>query len=547
MDGGALTDVRWIIDHVTVKHIGLTALLIYAIALFAVPAGAAAGALNESEARGKQIYFSGASPAGEPITAYFGEKKQALPGQAATCGSCHGHDGTGRPESGLIPTNITWKYMTKSYGHIHASGLAHGPFDEASLKHYLKTGVYPGGETGDPDMPLYTLSEQDMNDLVAFMKRLGELMDPGLGEGFIKVGTLIPGEGPSTAAGVAIKDVLAAYFNDLNQSGGIYGRNIELVVHATMGDRKAALARIKNWLADQQPFALVSTFTPDAELDVQAAAAAEGIPSVGPFTLYPTEDFLLNRQVFYLFAGLGIQVRSLIRYAGEHLGLEKPNNAVLYPEKKSLEEVIAALEQTGKAQKWPAVQKKPFTPDAFEADTSAAELHESGVDLIVFLGVESQLRSFLDACVRRSWAPVILTPGVLAGRLVVEAPPAFEKHLYLAYPTLPQDRKDWAISELSRLTQAHDMRLKHPQAVISAYCAAKIMTEAVRLAGRDLDRTKFAARLEKLYQFDTGLTPAVTYTRNRRIGANGAYVLGFNPPKPGQGGMPGPAEWIEPN
>ena len=339
--------------------------------------------------------------------------------------------------------------------------------------------------------------------------------------------------------------MLAAYFSDLNRTGGIYGRTLELVVHETTGDRQAALARIKNWLADQQPFALVSTFTPDAEPGVQAAAAAEGIPSVGPFTLYPTEDFLLNRQVFYLFAGLGTQVRSLIRYAGERLALEKPDSAVLYPKKKSLEEVIAALEQAGKARKWPAVQKRPFAPGAFDADTSARRLQEAGVDLIVFLGVESQLRSFLDACVRRSWVPVILAPGVLAGRMAVDAPPAFEKRLYLAYPTLPQDRKNWAIRELSRLMQAHDLRQKHPQAVISAYCAARIMTEAVRLAGRDLDRTKFAARLEKLYQFDTGLTPPVTYTRNRRIGASGAYILGFNPPKAGQGAMPGPAEWIE--
>ena len=164
-----------------------------------------------------------------------------------------------------------------------------------------------------------------------------------------------------------------------------------------------------------------------------------------------------------------------------------------------------------------------------------------------FFGCREPAALFLDACVRRNWVPVVLAPGVLAGRMVVDAPPEFEKRLYLAYPTLPQDRKDWAVRELSRLMQTHNPWQKHLQAVISAYCAAKILTEAVRLAGRDLDRTKFADRLEKLYQFDTGLTPPVTYTRNRRIGAKGAYVLGFNPQMRGQGGMPGSAEWVELN
>jgi ABC-type branched-subunit amino acid transport system substrate-binding protein/cytochrome c553 len=525
----------------------LVACFLVSVLMLLAPAPACAAAMSAAQARGKQIYFSGTSPSGEPITAYFGEKKQELPGQAATCGSCHGHDGTGRPESGLIPTNITWKYLIKSYGHIHASGLAHGPFDEAGLKRYLKTGVYPGDKTGDPAMPLYTMPEQDLDDLLAYLKRLGELFDPGLGEGVIKVGSLIPGEGPPAAAGAAIRDLLAAYFSDLNKIGGIYGRKIELMVHEIRGDRQTALARVKDWLAEQQPFALVSTFTPDAELDVQAAAAAEGIPLVGPFTLYPTEDFTLNRQVFYLFAGLGVQARALIRYAGERLELSDPQSAVLYPEKRSLQEVIAAVEQACKAQKWPAVQKRPFAPGAFDADASAGELQAAGTDLIVFLGVESRLRSFLDACVRRSWVPVVLAPGVLAGRMVVDAPPEFEKRLYLAYPTLPQDRKDWATRELSRLMQTHNLGQKHLQAVISAYCAAKILTEAIRLAGRDLDRTKFAARLEKFYQFDTGLTPPITFTRNRRIGAKGAYVLGFDPQMRGQGGVPGPAEWVELN
>ena len=535
------------LPHLTEKDVALVACFLVSVLMILAPAPTSAAVMSAAEARGKQIYFSGTSPSGEPITAYFGEKKQELPGQAATCGSCHGHDGTGRPESGLIPTNITWKYLIKSYGHIHAGGLAHGPFNEAGLKHYLKTGIYPGGKTGDPAMPLYTMSKQDLDDLLAYMKRLGELLDPGLDERLIKVGTLIPGQGAPADAGAAIRDLLSAYFKDLNDMGGIYGRNIELVVHEITGDRQTALARVKDWLAEQQPFALVSTFTPDAELDVQAAAAAEGIPSVGPFTLYPSEDFTLNRQVFYLFAGLGAQARALIRYAGEHLQLTDPQSAVLYPEKKSLQEVIAAVAQACKGQKWPAIQKKPFAPGAFDADAFAGGLQEAGADLIVFLGVESRLRSFLDACVRRSWVPVVLAPGVLAGRMVVDAPPEFEKRLYLAYPTLPQDRKDWAIRELSRLIQAHNLGQKHLQAVISAYCAAKILTEAVRLAGRDLDRTKFADRLEKLYQFDTGLTPPVTFTRNRRIGANGAYVLGFKPQPGGQGGMLGSAEWVELN
>ncbi len=90
--------------------------------------------LTPQELRGKQIYFEGTSPRGGKITAYVGEDRIQLPGSAATCGSCHGPDGRGRPEAGVIPSDITWDHLMKAYGHSHPMGRKHPAFTEASLK-----------------------------------------------------------------------------------------------------------------------------------------------------------------------------------------------------------------------------------------------------------------------------------------------------------------------------------------------------------------------------------------------------------------------------
>ncbi|MDH4005106.1 MAG: hypothetical protein OEV32_09680, partial [Gammaproteobacteria bacterium] len=60
-------------------------------------------ALDDAEMRGKQIYFEGTSPRGTEITAVVGDEAALLPGSAMPCSSCHGGDGLGRPEGGLIP------------------------------------------------------------------------------------------------------------------------------------------------------------------------------------------------------------------------------------------------------------------------------------------------------------------------------------------------------------------------------------------------------------------------------------------------------------
>ncbi len=200
-----LTNRRNITPRFTKITLSLVAFLLASIFTFIAVADTSGGVLNPSEERGKQIYFTGRSPSDEDIIAYFGEKKLELPGEAATCGSCHGYDGTGRPESGLVPTNITWKYLTKSYGHVHASGLEHGPFTEESLNEYLKSGVYPDGARGDPSMPLYHMSDRDLDDLIAYIKLVGELPDPGLSAKVIKVGTSSPLEDPWPGSAVLLE------------------------------------------------------------------------------------------------------------------------------------------------------------------------------------------------------------------------------------------------------------------------------------------------------------------------------------------------------
>jgi len=53
----------------------------------------------------------------------------------------------------------------------------------------------------------------------------------------------------------------------------------------------------------------------------------------------------------------------------------------------------------------------------------------------------------------------------------------------------------------------------------------------LKRAGRDLSREKLIKALESLYEYDTGVTPSITFGPNRRVGAMGAYVVSIDPAK----------------
>ena len=82
--------------------------------------------LTPQEKRGQQIYLRGTSPSGQEITAVLGGGT-TVPASAMPCANCHGSDGLGRAEGGVIPSNITWEALTKPYG-AETNGRRHDGF-----------------------------------------------------------------------------------------------------------------------------------------------------------------------------------------------------------------------------------------------------------------------------------------------------------------------------------------------------------------------------------------------------------------------------------
>lgn len=506
------------------------------------PAHAVSSPLTPREERGRHIYFEGKSLAGRAITAYFGRELIEVPGESATCASCHGYDGLGRPESGVIPTNITWKQLVKSYGHIHPDGLEHGPFTEESLKSYMRDGVYPGGKQGDPAMPVYDISEDDLDDLIGYLKRLGTYLDPGLSESAIRVGTLLA-EGSAAEMGEAMEKTVLAYFAEINEKGGIYGRKIELVADRTPSGGASA-AHFQRFIAEKQPFAMVTPHTPGSDRELSLAATNHKIPVVGPFTLFPLGSLSLNEYIFYIYPGLREQARALVEFAAGNVNLDDPRIAVLHPAREELADTVAAVEDSCKGKGWHRVVKIGYRPAEFDAAAMARRLKREIADLVIFLGSEAEAMALLKETASFARIPWFFMPGVLMGSGVFDIPAVFGERIFLAYPSLPSDRKAWGSAELTGLLNRHGLPLSHPVAQISAYTAARILVEGLRLAGRELSRELLITSLERLYQFDTGLTPPITYGRNRRVGSLGAYIVTVDPRRAGKKEFVSPRGWI---
>lgn len=481
--------------------------------------------LTPSERRGKQIYVQGTSPSAREILAYVGESSLEIPGKNMACGSCHGLDGQGKPEGGISPSDIRPQFLTKPYGLTHPDGRRHPPYTERGLELAITRGTDPAGNRLLSVMPRYAMSREDLADLIAYLGRLGSDRDPGIGETSIVIATAGPASGPLAEMGQAIRAVTSAFFDNLNNQGGVFSRRIEVRFVATADTAAGTRANFERLLGNEHVFAMSGAFIAGSERELVSLMAQKEVPLIGPVTLYPQTGFPLNRQIFYLLAGLDGQARALIDFAASKPEFKNLGFVVVYAPSEVNAMVIEAIKEQSKKDGLSALQTYRYESGRLDAAEAVKQLKQTGHDAVFFLGNAGEVLSFMKEADKLGWFPSIFLTGPGASEEVLRAPAGFSGKVFLSFPTSPVDQTAEGLGEFRALAEKYKLPTKHIAVQLSAYSAAKILVEALKRAGKDLSREKLIQALEGFYEYPTGLTPAITYGPNRRVGAMGAYVI----------------------
>jgi ABC-type branched-subunit amino acid transport system substrate-binding protein len=489
------------------------------------PPALAQDPLTPRERRGKQVYVRGTSPSAREILAYVGESSMEMPGTSMPCANCHGLDGQGKAEGSVTPSDIRAEFLTKPYGLTHPDGRKHPPYTERGLELAITRGTDPAGNRLLSVMPRYVMSREDLADLIAYLGRLGKDRDPGISESSIVIATAVPASGPLAEMGQAIKAVTSAFFDNLNSQGGIFSRHIELKFIEITERPAVTRANFERLLDNESVFAMSGAFIAGSEKEIVSLMAQKEVPLIGPLTLYPQIGFPLNRQIFYLLSGVDVQARTLVDFAARKPELKSLGLVVVYSPSEVNTIVVEAIKEQSKKNGLSAPQTYGYETGRLDAAQAVRQLKQTGHDAVFFLGNGGEALSFMKEADKLGWFPSIFLPSASGGGEVFSAPAGFSGKVFLSFPTSPADQTAEGIGEFRALAEKYKLPTKHVAAQLSAYCAAKILVEALKRAGKDLSREKLIRALEGFYEYPTGLTPAITYGPNRRIGAMGSYVI----------------------
>ncbi|MBN2075182.1 MAG: c-type cytochrome [Dehalococcoidales bacterium] len=146
------------------------------IAILILGIGLISACSRSYASNGERIYFTATSESGDSIS-YSGSITMM---HSITCANCHGADGKGGRVNMMMwsfeTPDITWERLTSADHHEEGNGEEeheeHPPYTEDTIRQAITKGVNPAGEPLDEEMPRWRMSQQDLNDLIDFLKIL---------------------------------------------------------------------------------------------------------------------------------------------------------------------------------------------------------------------------------------------------------------------------------------------------------------------------------------------------------------------------------------
>ncbi|MCI0573443.1 MAG: ABC transporter substrate-binding protein [Myxococcaceae bacterium] len=466
-------------------------------------------------ALGRRLFQRGVGEDGAPLRAFLGEERVELSGRAAACANCHHHSGTGTKEGGVAAPDITARTLFQA--RAGDAERARPAYDDASLVAALTRGVTPSGRTLSIAMPRFALDANAQAGLVAYLHLLGEEQTPGVEDGVLRVGALLPLSGPLAEQGEDVRAVLRATFEELNARGGIYRRRLELVVEDEA--RPDGVAR----LLASGVLALVGPPSSAARAP-ELQAALEGVPVLAPLGSAEAGN---EAPVFFLYPGPELQARVAVR----HLAGEEAHASAWV--------VVAARTRGG--QRWAegarleAVRRQhaapiehTYPPGQLEPAAALATLRAARATAVLFHGTREELLALLaaqEAAGDRTplFAPVQLAAEVVRG----ETPKGMERVTFVS-PTLVDEELRVKGQGFLAFLARHQLRPRHLAFQMSAYASARLLEDALERTGAAVTREGLVSALEATRALDTGVAPPITFGVSRRVGIQGASLVRWN-------------------
>ena len=329
----------------------------------------------------------------------------------------------------------------------------------------------------------------------------------------IRIGNLMPYSGSLQAFG-AIGKAEAAYFDLLNERGGINGRKIRFISYDDKSDPVTALKLTSALVENDNVLLMFGSFGTPGNLAVRKYLNERQVPQL---FVASGDDHLFDPSLFPWTMGWQPSFREEGRIYANYIQATYPNRRIvaLWQNDQVGREIFKGLED-GLGDTARAIRADIAYDAADEhLDTHISILKQSGAEIFVFAGLPANAAKVIQDAAKLNWHPVFILDHMASSIATALKPAGPENSVGVITAAFLKDASDPAWNADAKNWQAFiDIYSraggKDDGAAVFGYAAAETLVQVLRQCGNDLSREnvmKQAATL-KDYQ-NSALLPGV--------------------------------------
>jgi branched-chain amino acid transport system substrate-binding protein len=360
-------------------------------------------------------------------------------------------------------------------------------------------------------------------------KTAGTTVSPGVSDTQVVFGCSAALGGHASFLGTQYVHGSLAYINEINERGGVHGRQIKLITYDDEYDPPETMANTQRLINRDGVFALfdyVGTPTSVKIIDIVHQAK---IPALGFFTGAEALRTPFRPYMFHIRDSYYSEAEAAVGYFVDRLGLKKI--AVVYQEDAFGLAVLTGAQLALKRRNMETCVTETFQRGTLDVEKALRVVKANKAEAVIMVGTYTPLAKFVQLALEADFSPYFYTVSFVGskafGRELVEkrkiAREFFDRIIVTQVVPSPFDVELPAVRKYQALTHKYYPHDRPNYVALEGFVNAVVLVEALKAAGRDLSRERFLQALESMHNVDVGIGIDVTYTVLDHQGIEGVY------------------------
>lgn len=325
--------------------------------------------------------------------------------------------------------------------------------------------------------------------------------EPGIHQDKIVFGQSAAFEGPAAALGLGMRQGILAAFREINATGGVHGRKLELISYDDGYEPNKAIENTRRLIQQDAVFALIGEVGTPTSKAAQPIASQAGVPFIGPFT---GAEFLRSpykRTVINMRASYFQETEAMVERLVQDLGVSRI--AILYQDDSYGRAGFTGVKRALDKRNMALVAEGTYKRNTIAVKRAVLSIRKGKPEAVIMIGAYRPCAEFIKLAKKTGIKAKFLNVSFVGSKaLANELGESGDGVIVTQVVPFPEDTDNPLVARYHKALFAHSAEAEPGFVSLEGYMVGRLTILALEAMGDNVERVGFLDQFAKTGNFD---------------------------------------------